>query len=60
MTATFVEPALSPTPRRLRVSQKQTVDNHMIDHGEDADRDYVSKLWAEDWDCPEDSIYDKM
>jgi hypothetical protein len=21
-------------------------------------RGYVSQLWAEDWDCPEDSIYD--
>jgi hypothetical protein len=22
------------------------------------DRDYVSRLWAEDWDSPEDAIYD--
>jgi hypothetical protein len=22
------------------------------------DREYVSKLWAEDWDSPEDAIYD--
>jgi hypothetical protein len=27
----------------------------------DADQavlDYVSRLWAEDWDCPEDAAYD--
>lgn len=23
-----------------------------------ADREYVSRLWAEDWDSPEDSVYD--
>lgn len=22
------------------------------------DREYVSRLWAEDWDSPEDSVYD--
>lgn len=27
---------------------------------EDADvRAYVSRLWAEDWDCPEDAVYDR-
>lgn len=25
---------------------------------ETAMRQYVSALWAEDWDCPEDSVYD--
>lgn len=25
---------------------------------EDAVRQYVSALWAEDWDSPEDSVYD--
>lgn len=23
-------------------------------------RNYVSRLWAEDWDCPEDQVYDRM
>lgn len=25
---------------------------------ETAMRQYVSALWAEDWDCPEDAVYD--
>jgi hypothetical protein len=25
----------------------------------EADRAYVSRLWAEDWDSPEDAIYDE-
>jgi hypothetical protein len=25
---------------------------------DDDDRETVSALWAEDWDCPEDAVYD--
>jgi hypothetical protein len=25
---------------------------------ENDERAYVSRLWAEDWDCPEDAVYD--
>ena len=28
-------------------------------HDEDHDRPYVSRLWAQDWDCAEDSAYDE-
>ncbi|GGL31059.1 hypothetical protein [Planomonospora parontospora] len=29
-------------------------------HGEAYDREYVSHLWAADWDCPEDAVYDDL
>ncbi len=30
------------------------------DDDEEAMRAYVSRLWAEDWDCPEDSVFDQL
>lgn len=30
------------------------------DDDEEAMRAYVSRLWAEDWDCPEDGIFDQL
>lgn len=36
------------------------VEEDVLDLAEDEDvRAYVSRLWAEDWDSPEDSAYDR-
>jgi hypothetical protein len=37
-----------------------TTQDVSLDDQEDLDlRSYVSRLWAEDWDSPEDSVYDQ-
>lgn len=35
-----------------------TAEIEVPDENETAVRDYVTHLWAEDWDCPEDAVYD--
>lgn len=35
-----------------------TIQRPMILEDEASERGYVSRLWAEDWDSAEDSIYD--
>lgn len=49
--------------RRLgQVAIAQVVDamrhRHGLDDDEVAMRSLVSARWAEDWDCPEDAVYD--
>lgn len=35
-----------------------TIQQPVVVQDEVSERAYVSRLWAEDWDSPEDSIYD--
>jgi hypothetical protein len=48
--------------RMGRTEQARTVETLLgLDRREDDDvRSYVSALWAEDWNSPEDSAYDSL
>lgn len=48
---------LSATGRTREAAAVKRVLGH--DDDEAAMRAYVSRLWAEDWDSPEDSVYDE-
>ncbi len=48
---------LTHTGRGREAAAIRRVLGHEDD--EEAMRAYVSRLWADDWDSPEDSIYDK-
>jgi hypothetical protein len=52
--------ALKPDPdARVRMASKLHAATRWDIFPELAsDREYVSRLWAEDWDSPEDAIYD--
>lgn len=39
-------------------ADKGTSTRHQKRIEDRAVRAYVSRLWAEDWDCPEDAVYD--
>lgn len=51
----YERPQASPVPIRtvtIIVDSDEPSDEQLV-------RNYVTGLWAEDWDSPEDSIYDK-
>lgn len=37
-----------------------TMSQTVILPSEDSERDYVARLWSEDWDSAEDSAYDTL
>lgn len=51
-TETYVVP--SPSPDRPYIMENTS------DSPESQMKDYVLRLWAEDWDSDEDSIYDSL
>ena len=53
-------PIISPTEMSARTlaTERMGVVLDLFDPEDAAVRDYVSQLWAEDWDSPEDEIYD--
>jgi len=55
------EDALNPDPtaRRRMASLLQSATGWDIFPELEPDRAYVSRLWAEDWDSPEDSAHDE-
>lgn len=36
-----------------------TIEQTVVIREDAPERDYVSQLWAEDWNSPEDAIYDE-
>lgn len=42
----------------LRASVAITIDRDDDEGADEFYREYVSRLWTSDWDCPEDSVYD--
>lgn len=52
-------PRPDPEARTRMASLLESVTGWHIFPEAAADRAYVSRLWAEDWDSPEDAVYDE-
>lgn len=60
---TITTSAIPRTRKDLRYELKNdtgalTINQPVVVEGESSERAYVSRLWSEDWDSPEDSVYD--
>ncbi|MFI8528243.1 hypothetical protein ACIGB8_27545 [Promicromonospora sukumoe] len=50
-----LKPQVSTTPEMGVVIDLFEADDRRMEAGA---ANYVSQVWADDWDCPEDSVYD--